>query len=111
MDDNTDRRLILLHEADNVVVCVQSVAAGELLILDGEPLKLVTAIEIGHKLARWDIKIGKKVFKYGVPIGSAKVAIQRGEHVHIHNIKSDYIPSHTRSGINNDVVKTDEVSP
>ena len=34
---------------------------------------------------------GEKVLKFGVPIGSAVRAILPGEHVHVHNIKSDYI--------------------
>ena len=32
-----------------------------------------------------------QVFKYGVPIGRAKVAIEPGQHVHVHNIRSDYV--------------------
>jgi hypothetical protein len=31
------------------------------------------------------------VIKFGVPIGSATVPIEAGRHVHVHNIKSDYI--------------------
>ena len=31
------------------------------------------------------------MFKYGVPIGRAKVAIEPGQHVHVHNIRSDYV--------------------
>jgi hypothetical protein len=31
------------------------------------------------------------VFKYGVPIGRAKMAIEPGCHVHVHNIRSDYV--------------------
>jgi len=30
-----------------------------------------------------------------VPIGSATRAIKAGEHVHLHNMKSDYIPTYT----------------
>ena len=34
--------------------------------------------------------------KYGVSIGSALQGIHPGEHVHLHNMKSDYLPPHTR---------------
>ena len=27
-----------------------------------------------------------------------KIAVGRGEHVHVHNLRSDYIPSTTREG-------------
>jgi hypothetical protein len=39
------------------------------------------------------IKKNSVVIKYGVPIGSAIVEIEAGEHVHLHNMKSDYIPT------------------
>ena len=32
--------------------------------------------------------------KYGAPIGSATAAIAAGEHVHVHNMKSDYTPTY-----------------
>jgi hypothetical protein len=31
------------------------------------------------------------VLKYGLPIGSATRAIAAGEHVHVQNLKSDYV--------------------
>jgi hypothetical protein len=34
---------------------------------------------------------GEKVLKYGLPIGSATRDIEAGEHVHVQNLKSDYI--------------------
>ncbi len=55
-------------------------------------------MELGHKLARRVIEADARVLKYGAPIGSMKSACPRGEHVHLHNLKSDYIPSTTREG-------------
>lgn len=43
----------------------------------------------GHKYARFDIKEGDKVIKYGYPIGHAVCDIKKGEHVHTHNLKTD----------------------
>ncbi len=45
-------------------------------------------LENGHKYARCDISVGEKVIKYGFPIGVATCDIQRGEHVHTHNVKT-----------------------
>ena len=56
------------------------------------------AVELGHKLARRVIAADARVLKYGAPIGSMRVNVARGEHVHLHNLKSDYIPSTTREG-------------
>lgn len=42
--------------------------------------------DTGHKTALCDIKAGESVIKYGYRIGTAKVDIKRGEHVHTHNL-------------------------
>ena len=54
------------------------------------------AIELGHKLARRALAADTRVLKYGAPIGSMKTAVARGEHVHLHNLRSDYLPSTSR---------------
>ena len=46
-------------------------------------------IENGHKYARFDIKKGEDVVKYGFPIGHATMDIKKGEHVHSHNVKTN----------------------
>jgi (2R)-sulfolactate sulfo-lyase subunit alpha len=45
-------------------------------------------VPIGHKVALTDIKSGDTVWKYGQDIGVAKANIAKGEHVHIHNMKT-----------------------
>ena len=90
--------LLLLHPDDNIVVARRDIAAGERVELDGEAFAVPAAVELGHKLARRVIEVDARVVKYGAPIGSMKVRVARGEHVHMHNLKSDYIPSTTREG-------------
>jgi (2R)-sulfolactate sulfo-lyase subunit alpha len=51
-------------------------------------LKSRMAIPIGHKVALTDIKKGATVWKYGEDIGKAVVDIGKGEHVHVHNLKT-----------------------
>jgi hypothetical protein len=46
-------------------------------------------------VAARDIKTGEKVYKCGVPIGSAKEPIPAGAQMHLHNLKSDYIATYT----------------
>jgi altronate hydrolase len=43
----------------------------------------------GHKYARRDIAAGEDIVKYGMPIGHATCAIAKGEHVHVHNVKTN----------------------
>lgn len=87
---------LLLHPDDNVLVCREHAAAGQQIDIDGVPVVLETEIEVGHKIARRDLIAGDKVLKYGAPIGSMTVDTARGAHVHMHNMRSDYISSHTR---------------
>lgn len=92
-----DKRLLLLHEQDNVLVCCQTIPAGTELLIEGSPAILAATAELGHKLARCDIAVGEKIIRYGLPIGSATQATRLGQSVHTHNMKSDYIASHDRT--------------
>jgi hypothetical protein len=96
---NNIKKFILIHEADNVLVCCQAAETGESVELDGEYVELTTNIDIGHKIARQSLLRNQKIIRYGVSIGSATSDIAKGSHVHIHNMKSDYIPSHTRQSL------------
>ena len=47
-----------------------------------------TDIPIGHKVALKDYRPGDTVIKYGVDIGRVVQPIARGEHLHVHNVKT-----------------------
>jgi altronate dehydratase len=87
--------VVLLGPDDNVVVTREDTIAGGLVEIDGKTWPCEGVIPLGHKLARRDIKKGEKILKYGAPIGSATRDIAAGSHVHVHNVKSDYLHSHT----------------
>ncbi len=87
---------ILLHPDDNVLVCRQHAFKGQSIVLDGQAIALSDEIVVGHKIARYNLKAGDKVIKYGAPIGSMKIDAAAAAHVHMHNMQSDYIKSHTR---------------
>jgi (2R)-sulfolactate sulfo-lyase subunit alpha len=88
--------VILLHPGDNVLVCTAPIHAGERVPIDGGVVAALEDIALGHKISRHALAAGDKVIKYGVPIGSMTVAVPAGAHVHLHNLASDYISSHTR---------------
>jgi hypothetical protein len=88
--------LLLLHPDDNILVARRDIAKGERVEMDGESFVMPVAVELGHKLARRALAPDERVLKYGAPIGSMTVAVARGEHVHLHNLRSDYIPSTSR---------------
>jgi SAF domain len=88
--------LLLLHPDDNILVARRDIVVGERVEIDGESVVMPAAVELGHKLARRALEPNARVLKYGAPIGSMKVAVARGEHVHLHNLRSDYLPSTSR---------------
>lgn len=94
-DTVEDPRWVRLHGNDNVVVLARGLDAGERLEIEGVACVLPEALGLGHKLATRRIEAGEKIVKYGVPIGSASEAIPAGAHVHLHNMKSDYLPTFT----------------
>jgi len=51
-------------------------------------LKAKADIPIGHKVALRDIKSGDTIWKYGEDIGRAVANIKKGEHLHVHNVKT-----------------------
>ncbi len=89
-------RLLRLHEADNVLTVLSTLEPGDTFQIDQSILTVGKRLPIGHKVAARAIAAGEKICKYGVPIGSAVCAIAPGEHVHTHNIKSDYLPTFER---------------
>jgi (2R)-sulfolactate sulfo-lyase subunit alpha len=93
--------LLLLHPDDNSLVARRSLVAGEEVIIDGESIRMPQAVALGHKVARHALQSGIAVLKYGAPIGSTTQPVAKGEHLHLHNLKSDYLPSHTRQAKSN----------
>ena len=80
------KTLILLNEKDNVAVACRDIQQGENIESEGELLEINMNIGFGHKVACQDIDKGEMIIKYGYPIGFATSNINKGDHVHLHNI-------------------------
>ena len=86
----------LIHDnGDTVgVVVVETVKKGNSLTgLNMETQETVSIdsisdIPLGHKIALQDIAEGDTILKYDADIGKAVADIVKGEHVHVHNIKT-----------------------
>ena len=91
----TDPRLLLLSPDDNCLIAAARLPAGDTLDIEGERVTLTKTIELGHKVARHALAANDKVFRYGAPIGHVTAAVARGEHLHTHNLESDYLPTYT----------------
>jgi altronate dehydratase len=92
-DTATDPRLLRLDPRDNTLTVLAALQPGETVRVAGKQVRVPKLLPLGHKLAGCDIRAGESVFKYGVPIGSATTFIATGDHVHTHNLKSDYLPT------------------
>ncbi len=87
---------LLIHDKkDNVgVVVVEDLAAGtEMLCVvteDDSDFSLVVGsdVPIGHKVALTELAEGDSIIKYGEDIGRVTRPIAKGEHVHVHNLKT-----------------------
>jgi (2R)-sulfolactate sulfo-lyase subunit alpha len=86
---------IVHDKADTVgVVVVEDVQAGQEVtgwIMETDEtvkLKSLDAVPLGHKIALKDIKTDDTVLKYGHDVGRAVADIDRGRHVHTHNLKT-----------------------
>ena len=86
----------LVHSPkDNVgVVVVEGLKAGtDMLgvITENDTttnLKAEHDIPIGHKIALANLKKGDTIIKYGEDIGKMVGDAKKGEHVHVHNLKT-----------------------
>jgi hypothetical protein len=91
-------RLLLMSPEDNCMIARTQLAAGLLVEIDGQPVTLPEAIQLGHKVARHALQLGDKVLRYGAPIGTITAPVPAGGHIHTHNLASDYIPTYTLAG-------------
>ena len=86
----------LLHDPRDTVavVVVEGVKAGQRLtglILDEDrtiALECTEDIPLGHKVALADMNVGDTVVKYGLDIGRVVQPMRKGQHAHVHNIKT-----------------------
>ncbi|GBE42825.1 MAG TPA: flagellar biosynthesis protein FlgA [Rhizobiales bacterium] len=86
----------LVHSPkDNVgVIVIEGLRAGTdmlgVITEDDTSINLKAGhdIPIGHKIALTDLKDGDTIIKYGVDIGKMVANAAKGEHVHVHNLKT-----------------------
>lgn len=91
----TDGRLLFLNPKDNVCTAITPISGGTSLQINGDTVLIKQNIPLGFKIASCDIASNETIVKYGVSIGSATRDIVPGELVHLHNMKSDYLPTYT----------------
>lgn len=84
-----ENKLIMISDKDSVAVALCEIKAGETLTVNGIEVVVLNDIPFGHKVALYDIKENENIIKYGHPIGHARCDIKKGEHIHVHNLKTN----------------------
>ena len=87
--------LIIHDEKDNVaVVVIESTKKGQdcsaWIMENDKTVKInsIAEIPLGHKIALSDLEEGDTIIKYGHDIGKVVKPIKKGDHVHVHNVKT-----------------------
>ncbi len=75
------KKYTIINQKDNVMVALENFEKGDTI----NNIIIKEDIMRGHKVAITKIKKGDEIIKYGYPIGTAKVDIEEGCHVHTHN--------------------------
>ena len=90
---NTD--IIIHDEKDNVgVVVIEKITPNQeynCWIMENDKtvnIQALNEIALGHKIAMVDLNEGDTILKYGHDIGKVVKPIKKGEHVHVHNVKT-----------------------
>ena len=87
---------IIIHdEKDNVgVVVIEKIIPNQeynCWIMENDKsakIQSIDEIPLGHKIAMSDLNEGDTIIKYGHDIGKVVKSIKKGEHVHVHNVKT-----------------------
>ena len=87
--------LIIHDEKDNVgVVVIDTTKKGQecnaWIMENDKSIKVSSTNEVplGHKIALKDLNEGDTILKYGHDIGKVVKPIKKGDHVHVHNVKT-----------------------
>ena len=87
--------LIIHDEKDNVAVVVidktsKNQECNGWIMENDKTIQIQSAdeIQLGHKIAMVNLNEGDTILKYGHDIGKVVKAIKKGDHVHVHNVKT-----------------------
>lgn len=85
-------KAIVFDPRDNVATSLSNLREGtEVCVAIGKNIsrfRVRQAIPIGHKIALRSLGKGGWITKYGERIGQATRMIRKGDHVHVHNMRS-----------------------
>ena len=84
-----ETKYLKINPADNVVVAISDLKAGEAITVDGHAITLKEDVPAGHKVTLGDFAQGENIIKYGYPIGHAVTAVEQGRWINETQIKTN----------------------
>jgi len=83
------KKIIKINPEDNVAVLLSDIKKNEVFEFENEEIIAINDIPFGHKIALKNINKNSSVVKYGESIGNSTLFINKGEHIHSHNLKTN----------------------
>ena len=84
-----ETKYLKINPADNVVVAISDLKAGETITVDGHVITLKEDVPAGHKVTLKNFAQGENIIKYGYPIGHALTAVEQGHWINENQIKTN----------------------
>jgi altronate hydrolase len=81
------KKVLKVHEDDNVVVALTNLSKGETVTLNGVEYTLQEDITAKHKFVATDLNAGDSIIMYGVLVGKAQSPIKKGGLISTGNVK------------------------
>jgi altronate hydrolase len=81
------KKVLKVHEDDNVVVALTNLSKGETVSLNGQDYTLLEDITAKHKFVAADLNAGDSIIMYGVLVGKAQSPIKKGGLISTANVK------------------------
>jgi len=89
--------LIKVHPSDNVAVALVNLKAQDIVMFEGNSIKILLDTKAKHKIALSDFAIRQRIVMYGVLVGKASQTIKKGEVITTKNVihQSDKVHKRT----------------
>jgi altronate hydrolase len=80
-------RILKIHPADNAIVALADLQAGETVTFNGESFDVKEQVAAKHKFAAVDLDEGAPVYMYGVLVGKTKMPVKKGYRLTTANLR------------------------
>lgn len=84
-----ETKYLKINPADNVVVAITDLKAGEIISDEGADVVLKEDVPAGHKVTLKDLTEGENVIKYGYPIGHVRKDVEAGKWINENQIQTN----------------------